>query len=89
MKKYKLNTSLAWQEIRSHDLIYILNLDNGKFLYFNETGAFIIRMILINKTIKDIEKACIDNYDVSSNEINSYLNDFLVELERSKIIEVK
>lgn len=88
MKEYQLSESLAWQKIEKYDLIYVLDLKSGNFYYFTGTGAFIMELILKRESNDVIIKECLDTYMIDDSELNDYLNDFYVDLEKVRIIEV-
>lgn len=87
MREYKVSKYLAWQEVKQYDLIYILHLHSKKFFCFNATGAFLIRLILGNKKYDDIIKTCLNNYDINLIDLEEHIDEFMIDLERSEIIE--
>lgn len=89
MKDYQLSKSLAWQKVEKYDLVYVLDLISGDFFYFTETGAFIIELVLNEENYSFITDECLKKYDINTDSLNNYLNDFFNELERRQIIEIK
>ena len=89
MKDYQLSKSLAWQKVEKYDLVYVLDLISGDFFYFTETGAFIIELVLNEENYSFITDECLKRYEINTDSLNSYLNDFFNELERRQIIEIK
>jgi len=89
MKDYQLSKSLAWQKVEKYDLVYVLDLISGDFFYFTETGAFIIELVLNEENYSFITDECLKRYEINTDSLNNYLNDFFNELERRQIIEIK
>ena len=89
MKDYQLSKSLAGQKVEKYDLVYVWDLISGDFFYFTETGAFIIELVLNEENYSFITDECLKKYDINTDSLNNYLNDFFNELERRQIIEIK
>ncbi len=81
MSKYKLNESVLQEKVGEE--IIIVNLNNDKMYELNTTGTILLQKILEGKTINEIKKIILGQYDVEestlTNEIDKIIKDLLNE----------
>lgn len=78
----RLNQSIAVSENG-----FIFNPVTGDSFTLNTTGMQIIAMLKTGKTMEHIKEALASEYDVDAMVLERYLEDFIAELKRNKLLE--
>ncbi|MGF1524565.1 MAG: PqqD family protein [Leptolyngbyaceae cyanobacterium] len=68
--------------------IVILNLKSGTYYGLNATGAFVWHQIQEPKTIKQLQTALLDEYEVEAAVCHRDLESLIQELQAQNLIEV-
>ena len=71
------------------DEVVILSMEDEFYYGLNPVGAFIWNLIQEPKTIDEIEKAILNEYDVEEETCNNDLKEIIKELMDKGLVEVK
>ena len=67
----------------------VLNPKEGDFFKLNEVGALILENLDGNNTTDDLVKKITENFEVSEDQAQKDVDDFIKELEKRKLIRAK
>ena len=86
LTRYKASSNHLYSEIGSEAVI--LDLQSGVYYGLNETGNQIWHWLQAPKTLSELHKLLLDEYDVSLEESMSDLQSLLQEMVNTGLIEV-
>ena len=85
-----LKNTFIFKEIGEEGMLIPIvggNVNASKIFNLNETGTYIIKMLLDDYDIEDIIKAMLDEYQVDRKTLEEDLNGFIKELKKRGFYE--
>lgn len=84
--KYKLSRELSIKKIDTET--FILNRETSKIHSFNETGTCIWEQLQQNKPVIELPEFLVRKFEVSYEEAEKDLHEFLNELKENNLIKI-
>ena len=85
---YYIPIHLAWQNIKKLNTVYIMDLKNSKFYYFDGVSSQIWNSIIEKKSKQDIIKTLTKEYAIDEEIINSDVTEFMNDLIGKELLKV-
>ena len=82
----KVSSAIAWQSYDCIDMLFILNRKNRNFYFFHDSARTIIQGILEKKEISHICDECMRIFNVSRNELDDCIINFVQLLKQEEIL---
>lgn len=83
---YTLPIHIAWQIERSDGFVYIYNIKENQFYYFDNVSKDIWIQIRENKSVGEIIKSLANKYQVEYEAIEEDINEFIEDLKEKELI---
>ena len=78
-QKYRLNKDMISQKIQGNEVVF--DTEKSTIYTLNETATFILKRITLKKSLQEIEKSIMQEYDVdeavAKKDVQSTVSDFI------------
>tara|TARA_B100000242_G_C42883210_1_gene409792 strand:- start:366 stop:644 length:279 start_codon:yes stop_codon:yes gene_type:complete len=82
---FKISDDIALSELNDESIA--LNLDSGKYFQLNELATFIFKNLESFTCIDNLKKNVLEKFDVSNEDCEADILDFLEKLHEQKLLD--
>lgn len=85
-KSLKFSNCIAWQIEQTENFVYVLNNETKKWYFFNDISKDIWLQIQENRSINDIVKVLMSEYEVDFQTLLNDIKDYILSLLKEGLV---